>query len=356
VRVALVHYWLLGMRGGEKVLEALCRMYPEADIFTLFYDPQGVSETIRRHRVIASFLNPLRSIHRSLLPLMPVALEQFDLRGYDLIISSEAGPAKGVLVSAASRHVCYCHSPMRYLWELYPAYAHEWAGGRVKRALTAPVASYLRLWDYATAARVDTFAANSGNTQRRIRRAFGRESTVVYPPVAVERFLHRPAKGYVLTVGEFVAYKQLDHAVAACTRTGRKLKLVGDGPEFQKLRAVAGPTVEFCGRVSDSELRELYAECRALLVPGEEDFGIATVEALASGKPVIGLRRGGTPEIAYEKSGFGLLYDAASADGMEQALRQFDSWEASFDPVAAQRRAEAFSEVKFREGMTAVIA
>src|SRR5438270_7998453 len=150
MRCAIVHYWLLGMRGGEKVVEALCRLLPDADIFTLFYDPASVSPLIRAHHVKASFLNPLRRCYRSLLPLMPVALECLDLREYDLVISSESGPAKGVITSSQARHICYCHSPMRYLWDLYPAYLHEWTRSSVKRALIAPLASYLRVWDYAS--------------------------------------------------------------------------------------------------------------------------------------------------------------------------------------------------------------
>jgi len=174
MRVAIVHYWLLNRRGGEAVLEALCRLLPDADLFTLFYDPQSVSPAIRDRRVTASFLNPLRKHYRSLLPLMPMALESFDLRGYDLVISSESGPAKGVLVPSGARHICDCHRPMRYLWDLYPAYLHEWTQSRWKRAAMAPLANYLRLWDYASAARVDEFIANSQNVSRRIWRSYRR--------------------------------------------------------------------------------------------------------------------------------------------------------------------------------------
>src|SRR5580698_867083 len=163
MRVALIHYWLLGMRGGEKVLESICRIFPEADIFTMFYDPDAVSPLIRSKNVTCSFLNPARKFYRSMLPLMPMALESFDLRPYDLVISSESGPAKGVITSSATRHLCYCHTPMRYLWELYPAYRAEFSRYAVARALFAPIASYLRTWDYASAARVDRFIANSRN-------------------------------------------------------------------------------------------------------------------------------------------------------------------------------------------------
>jgi len=186
MRVAIVHYWLVNMRGGEKVVESLCRLLPDADIFTLFYDPERVSDVIRSRRVTTSFLNPFRRGYRSLLPLMPIALEHLDLRGYDVVISSESGPAKGVVTHAATRHICYCHSPMRYLWDLYPDYLHEWTHSKLKRAAVALFSNYLRLWDYAAANRVDRFVANSRNVERRIQRIYRREADVIYPPVAVE--------------------------------------------------------------------------------------------------------------------------------------------------------------------------
>jgi len=176
MRSAIVHYWLLGMRGGEAVVESLARLLPDAPIYTLFYDPERVSPFLRSRVVNASFLNPLRRAYRSLLPLMPLALEAFDLREYDLVVSSESGPAKGVLVSSHSRHICYCHSPMRYLWDLYPAYLHEWTRSAFKRTLMMPLTNYLRLWDYASASRVDDFVANSANVQNRIWRAYRRDS------------------------------------------------------------------------------------------------------------------------------------------------------------------------------------
>ena len=287
MRTAIVHYWLLNMRGGEKVLEALCRLLPEADISTLFYDPQRVSPTIRSHRVTSSFLQPLRRHYRSLLPLMPRALENSDLRGYDLIVSSESGPAKGVIVPSGARHVCYCHTPMRYLWDLYPAYRNEWTRSRMKRPLMTPLTHYLRLWDYAPSARVDDFIANSENVRSRIAKTYRREACVIFPPVAVESFYWKPSEDYYLIVSELVAYKRIDAAVRVFSRSGRRLKIAGDGPEFGALKRHATPNIEFCGRVSNHEFRELYARCRAFLMPGEEDFGITAVEALASGKPVI---------------------------------------------------------------------
>lgn len=344
-RVALVHFWLLGTRGGEKVLEGLCRIFPDADIFTLFYEPEAVSPLIRSKNVTASYLNPLRRVYRSLLPLMPMALESFDLRGYDLVISSESGPAKGVITSASTRHLCYCHTPMRYLWELYPDYRQEFCRSALSRALFAPVSNYLRTWDYSTAARVDRFIANSRNIQRRIWKTYRRKSRVVYPPVAVDSFYSAPSQDYFLAVAELVPYKRLDYAVRLFARTGRKLKIAGDGPSYRELKRLAAPNIEFCGRVPNEELRDLYAHSAAFLMPGEEDFGITMVEALASGKPVIALGRGGAAEIVSE--GCGLLYAEPSEDALGGALLEFDRWADGVDPFELRQRALKFSEGAF---------
>ncbi len=346
-RAAIVHYWLVGMRGGEKVVEALCRLLPDADIFTLFYEPERVSTLIRSRNVHASFLNPFRRQYRSLLPLMPLALETFDLRGYDLVISSESGPAKGVIVPSSARHLCYCHTPMRYLWDLYPAYLHDFTPSAWKRAMMAPLAAYLRLWDFASAARVDEFAANSHNVQRRIWRTYRRESRVIHPPVAVDRFYWSPSQDYFLIVSELVAYKRLEYAVRLCAQRGIRLKVVGDGPELRNLKRLAGPSVEFCGRLTDIELYSLYARCRALIVPGEEDFGMTMVEALASGKPVVALGRGGAVEIVAP--GCGLLYREPSADSLEAALRQLDREQ--FHARDLQASAQRFSSAEFNRRM-----
>ena len=353
VRVAIVHYWLLRMRGGEKVVESLCRMFPEADLFTLFYDPESASETIRRHKVTASYLNPLRRYYRSLLPWMPSALESLDLRGYDLILSSESGPAKGVLTPSTAQHVCYCHTPMRYLWELYPEYLNEWTTSRVKRWLMRPLARHLRVWDYAAAARVDEFVANSENVRRRIFKTYRRESTVIHPPVAVESFYYCPPDDYFLTVAELVAYKRLDHAVRHFSKTGRRLKIVGEGPEFQNLKRFAGASIEFCGRVSGDQLRQLYARSRGLIVPGEEDFGINMVESLASGKPVIAVGRGGALEIV--PSCGGVLYETASEEGLGAAMDRLEAVESRIRPEELREHALQFSEAAFQTKIQAKI-
>ena len=355
MRAAIVHYWLLNWRGGEKVLDSLCRLLPDADIFTLFYDPRAVSPEVRRHEITASFLNPLRRGYRQLLPLMPLALEQFDLRGYDLVISSESGPAKGVLTSSSTRHICYCHTPMRYIWDLYPAYSREWLPAW-KRVLFAPVGHYLRLWDFAAAARVDEFIANSENVRRRIQKAWRRDARVVHPPVAVESFYWREPEDYYLVLSELVAYKRVDIAVRAFAASGRRLRVVGDGPEFKHLKRMAAPCVEFCGRVPDGELRDLLARARALIMPGEEDFGIAAVEALASGKPVLALGRGGALESVPTAGPFGgVFFDEPDEARLLAALHRFELAEAQVRPRELQAWAAQFSEEHFLARMRAIL-
>lgn len=356
MRTAIVHYWLLNMRGGEKVVEGLCRLLPDADLFTLFYDPERVSPEIRERRVTTSFLQPLRRHYRTLLPLMPMALESLDLRGYDLVISSESGPAKGVVLPSTTRHICYCHTPMRYLWELHGDYRNEWTDSALKRALMMPLSNYLRLWDYGSAARVDDFVANSENVRRRIWKTYRREALVIHPPVAVDSFFWKPADDYYLVVSELVPYKRVDSAVQAFARNSRKLRIVGEGPEFKRLRAQSAPNIEFCGRVSDDELRNLYSRCRALVMPGEEDFGITAVEALASGKPVIALGRGGVTEIVpLDRPVGGLFYAEPDSDQIVDALRRFERIEAGIRPESLQACASAYSEAEFIRKMQRIL-
>ncbi|HUI55898.1 MAG TPA: glycosyltransferase [Bryobacteraceae bacterium] len=353
MRAAIVHYWLLNRRGGEKVLDGLSRLLPDADIFTLFCDPATLSPEVRRHKIKTSFLNPMRRWYRNLLPLMPMALESFDLRGYDLVVSSESGPAKGVITGSGTRHLCYCHTPMRYLWDLYPAYRNEWTRSRWKRAAMTPLSNYLRLWDFASAARVDRFVANSENVRARIWKTYRREAEVVHPPVDVERFEWKPAEDYFLIVSELVPYKRVDVAVRVFARGGRRLRIAGAGPESGRLRKMAAPNVEFLGRVADEELRELYARCRALLLPGEEDFGITPVEALASGKPVIALGRGGALETVPPFGG--VFYEEPNEEHLAEALKRFEALEPEVRAGELQEYAQRFSEEEFARKMRGVL-
>ena len=240
---------------------------------------------------------------------------------------------------------------MRYLWDLYPAYIHEWTHSRVKRVVMAPLAHYMRLWDYSSAARVDHFVANSRNVQRRIRRAYRRSSQVVHPPVAVESFYYGDPEDYYLIVSELVAYKRIADAVKCFARSGRPLKIVGNGPEYTSLRKLATANIHFCGRVSDWELADLYSRCRAVVFPGEEDFGIVAVEALASGKAVIALGRGGVLEsVPQTEPRAGFFYDEPGETALENAIKEFERLEPYLSPVSIREYSQRFSEHAFGSG------
>lgn len=355
-RVALIHYWLVGMRGGERVLERLIHLYPEADIFTHVYVPNAVSETIRARNVRTSFIQRLpgaRRHYQKYLPLMPLALEQLDLRGYDLVISSESGPAKGVIVSPDAVHVCYCHSPMRYLWDHFHDYRES--AGTASRAAMPLMFHGLRQWDTASAARVDAVMANSSFIQRRIRRAWGRDSAIVHPPVQVAEYgeRHLPGDAF-LWVGQMTRYKRADLAVDAFNRLGLPLLMVGDGELADSLRRQAGPNITIKSKLSFAELKRAYATCRALIFTAEEDFGIVPVEANASGRPVIGLGRGGLLDtIKPEETG--LFFGEQTVESLIEAVMRFEAWERDFDPDKARANAARFAPEHFDAGVRATI-
>lgn len=350
-RVAIIHYWLVGMRGGERVLERLIRLYPDADIFTHVHVPDAMSSVIRARPVKTSFIQKLPGAARhyqKYLPLMPMALEELDLRGYDLVISSESGPAKGVIAAPDALHVCYCHSPMRYLWDHYHDYRAS--AGRLTRLLMPPIFNYLRQWDTASAARVDGFVANSNFIRQRIRRAWRRDSEVVHPPVATHEF--RPVSAVsdrYLWVGQMVRYKRPDIALEAFNRLRLPLLMVGDGNMAAEMRRRAGPTVEIVPRLDFAGLKTAYATCRALIFTAEEDFGIVPVEANASGRPVLAYGRGGVndsivPEVT------GRFFAEQTADTVADAVLDLEHWLPHFDPAQAVRNAARFSPENFDRG------
>lgn len=356
MRVAIVHYWLVSMRGGEKVVEALCDMYPDADIFTLVYDESRVSEKIRKHKIFTSFLQRIPGAikaYQSLLPLMPFALESFDLSDYDLIISSESGPAKGIIPPPQATHVCYCHSPMRYLWDHYHVYrSHAGLASRLMMPMLAPL---LRSWDVNTSLRVDRFIANSHHVRDRIGKYYRRPATVLYPPVNVDDF--KPAaslEDFYLCAGQLVPYKRVDLAVKAFTRMKRNLVVIGEGSQMEELKRMAGPSVTFLGRAPFPVLKEKLARCRALIFPGEEDFGMVPVEAMASGRPVIAYGSGGALETVVPGVS-GILFDTQSVDALIEAVVDFEATEHRFHPEMLQAHAEQFSLRKFTAGMQAII-
>jgi glycosyltransferase involved in cell wall biosynthesis len=355
-RIAIVHYWFVSRRGGERVVEAIAGMFPQADLFSLVADPQAIPDSLRGRSLQTSFLQNISGgarWHRRLLPLYPLALEQFDLSGYDLVLSSESGPAKGVLTSSGTCHVCYCHSPMRYLWDFYHRYRNDGGMGWFAKPLFSLTAHYLRMWDAASANRVDYFVANSQNVASRIRKHYRRDSDVIYPPVNVRSgYLAEKTEDYYLLVGQLVDYKRADLAVNACTRLGRRLRVVGAGEEYARLRKLAGPSVHFCGALSDKDLNEQYAHCRALLFPGEEDFGIVPVEALSFGRPVIAYGRGGVCESVngfYPDSAFfpeqstGVFFREQSVDSLIEAIQAFERHEHAFRPFFIKQQSERFA-------------
>ncbi|MBC6715566.1 glycosyltransferase [Aurantimonas sp. DM33-3] len=336
------------MRGGEKVLEAFARIFPNADIFTLVCDHSRISPTLRRHNVTTSFLQHIPGAtknYRRLLPLMPFALEHFDLRSYDLVISSESGPAKGVVTRPDAFHLCYCHTPMRYMWDHYQDY---YAGaGRIARIGMGLTGPFIRNWDVNSAARVDHFVANSHHVARRIRRYWRRDAEVIYPPVAVDAIaLGTEVSDFYLVAGALVPYKRVDLAVRAFSKMGKKLVVIGEGSEEARLRRIAGPSISFLGRQSNEVLREHFRKARALVFPGEEDFGIVPVEVMAAGRPVIGFAKGGLLETVSSPD-YGVLFGEQSVEALIAAVEAFEGREASFNPSAIRRGALRFNEANF---------
>jgi glycosyltransferase involved in cell wall biosynthesis len=353
MNVALITDWMSNVGGGGRVLSHLHAMFPEAPIYTTILDPSTLSPAMREWDVRTSFLQRIpfaRRHYQAFLPLMPLAFEQFDLRAYDLVISASSACAKGVITSPDTCHVCYCYTPCRYLWDLYPDYTQYSRA----RPLMAAAAHWLRQWDRVSADRVDHFVAISQEVAGRIRKHYRRQTEVVYPPVDTERVLPNgaPPEDFYLVVSRLVPYKRVDLAVAAATRMRRRLIVVGRGPELKRLRSIAGPTVEFAGWRSDEEVGELMARCRALLFPGHEDFGITPVEAQAAGRPVIAYARGGATETVADGA-TGVHFEQQSEDALIEAIRRFErqSWSAQ----QCRDNALRFSATEFRERMGHVI-
>jgi len=358
-RVAIVHDWLTGMRGGEKVLEAICAIYPQATLFTLVRVRGSVSPAIEARRIRASAVQllPLAGrLYRQYLPLFPTLVEWFDLDDYDIVISSSHCAVKSVVAAGRAVHVCYCHSPMRYAWDQFPAYFGPEQVGAVRHRLLKPLMARLARWDAATAGRVHAFVANSGYVAGRIRRYYNRGSDVVYPPVDTDFYRPadnpRPVDPSFLVVSALVPYKKVDVAIEACRRAGVSLKIVGKGPELSRLREAAGPEVEFLGWRADDEIRELYQRATAVLLPGVEDFGIVPVEAQACGCPVIATGAGGVTETVVEGES-GLLVGEATGEAFADALARVRRMR--FDPAAIRQHALGFSRERFMNEFGAAV-
>jgi glycosyltransferase involved in cell wall biosynthesis len=383
-RVVLVHDWLTGMRGGEKVLEILCETYPDADLLTLVHVRNSVSPKIERLRPRASFLQHLPGIsrfYRHCLPLFPIAVEQFDLDHYDLVISTSHCAAKAVVKTGRARHLCYCFTPMRYAWDQFDAYFGEKQVGTLTSRALRPMLAALARWDAATAGRVDRYVAISQHVASRIRRYYNRDAIVIYPPVDTGFFCPeheasgsglrasgleseaRPSTSsgrpeptdYLLMVSALVPYKRIDLAIQASHLSGVPLRIVGDGPERARLMKLAaeGPAkVEFLGSLTDDELRRLYRRAAAVLLPGEEDFGIALVEAQACGRPVIALGRGGALETVIDGV-TGVLVDDPSPRAFAAAIAR--AREIPFDPDVIRQHALKFDAAVFARSIQTTI-
>ena len=361
MKLALVHDWLTGMRGGEKALEVICERFPDAELFTLVHVRGSVSPAIERLRPHTSFVQRLplvKRLYRHYLPLFPTAIEQFNFDEFDLVVSLSHCCAKSIVHPARVKHLCYCLTPMRYAWDQFDAYFGPERMGRIGSAAMRPVMARLARWDRETADRVDRYVAISHYVAGRIGRYYNREATVVYPPVDTE-FFHpdaAPPERFALVVSALVPYKRVDVAIAACGLAGVPLKIAGDGPDraaLERAAASAGADVQFLGRVSDQEIRELYRRAAVTLLPGEEDFGIAPLEAQACGRPVVALGRGGAREtVVPGETGF-LVDDmtpGAFADAIVQAIDR------GFDAAAIRRHAEQFSRARFGDEMCALIS
>ena len=354
MRVALIHDWLNGMRGGERCLEALCELYPDADLYSLFYEAGKLSPIIEERRIVTSFVQHVPRVfnkYRHYLPLFPIAIEQFDLRAYDLVISLSHCVANGVLTSPHTCHIGYTFTPMRYAWDLY----HDYFGGDRARGLSKyliPVCmNYLRLWDVAASKRVDHFVAISHHIRKRIEKHYRRSADVIYPPVNTDFYTPNPQRrqdDFYLIVSAFAPYKRLDLAIDAFNQLQRPLKIIGQGQDLHRLRQVAQGNIEFLGALSDEDVRDHYRRCRALIFPGEEDFGIVPVEVQACGRPVIGLAKGGLIETTLPDH-TAVWFNEQTTAAISKAVIAFERM--TFDSTALRDHALRFSKLRFQQAM-----
>jgi glycosyltransferase involved in cell wall biosynthesis len=354
MKIAVVHDWLNGMRGGEKVLEAILQVCPTATIYTLFHEPGRVSRFIESHRIVTSWLNRIPGVYRyyrNFLPFFPAAIESLDLSGFDLVISSSHAAAKGIRAGSAT-HICYCHTPMRYIWDGESDYRFD----PLRHLAISAIRKRLQHWDRETANNVDHFIANSWFVQHRIGKYYGRSSEVIYPPVDTQFFSPSPLtrrEDFYLAAGALVPYKRLDLVVQAFNKLKHRLVVAGSGPQLKALRKMAGTNVEFRGWVTDEELRRLYRSAKALVMAAREDFGIAAVEARACGCPVIAFGEGGAAETVQDRIN-GILFAEQRVDEVLHAVRRFEAMTWPVERV--QRRVEIFSRESFQHRIRKFIA
>ena len=352
MKIALIHDWLIGMRGGEKVLECLCELYPEATIFTLLYDPAAVSDTIRKMKIVESpYLKKLpfgRNKYRYYLPFFPVMIEQFNLQDYDLVISTSHCVAKGVITKPETMHICYCFTPVRYVWDMYYDYFSNPFQRRISSYITPLVTTYLRLWDQSSKDRVDHYIAIARNIARKISKYYRRDASILYPPVDYDFFQPSPQvpSDYYLIVSALVPYKKIDLAIEAFNELKLPLKIAGVGPEMKKWQQLSQPNIEFLGWVDNPTLRELYSNCHALIFPGEEDFGIVPLEAMSCGRPVIAYGKGGQLE-TIQPGINGIFFQKPTKTSLIDAVRQFQTME--FDSILIRKSVASFRRDLFKQ-------
>ncbi|GHT51441.1 glycosyl transferase [Spirochaetia bacterium] len=358
-KIAIIHYWLINMRGGEKVLEALLEIFPGADIYTHVYNKKNISEKIKSHKIFTTFINRLPfadKLYQYYLPLMPKALSKLDLQKYDFIISSESGPAKGVTIHEDAYHICYCHTPMRYVWDLYNDYLKQ--SNFIVKFFMRLFIPYLRIWDIQTSEKVNCFIANSEFVAKRIRRYYNKASKVIYPPVSIEKYLsiNRKPNDFYLFFGQLTKYKRYDIAIEACLKIGRSLIVVGGGLSRKEfIKYGKNGLIKFTGSLPDPDIIKLLSEAKALLFPGIEDFGIIPVEAMAAGCPVIAYRRGGAMETVLENV-TGLFFDEQTVESLVDAIIRFEKQEKQFnDRDKFKKHVQQFSKDEFLKKIKKVI-
>lgn len=362
MKVAIVHDWLTGMRGGEKVLECLCELYPGADLYTLVHIEGSCSDIIEGMNIHTSFIDQIpgrKRYYRHMLPLMPFAIERFILKDYDLILSSSHCVAKGIIPGPDSVHISYVHSPMRYVWDMYEDYFGKGRINPIAGGIIPFFATGLRQWDVTSSARVDCFIANSGHVARRINKYYRRDAGVIHPPLDLERFSIKPDRAdYFLMLTAFAPYKRVDLAIQAFNAIKKPLKIVGSGQDEKRLKEMAGPTIEFMGWQSDAQIVDLYSRCQAFIFPGEEDFGITPLEAMGSGRPVIAFARGGALETIRgldHSNPTGVFFAEQGVDSLLGAIHLFEDNCSGFDPEQIRAHAAHWNRDRFKNEIMGAI-
>lgn len=356
LKIAIVHDWLTGYAGADRVVDQLEKTFYGAPIYTLVYDKSKFPEHFQKYDVRTTYIQKIpfaTRLYKNFLTMMPRAFESLDLTEYDIVISSCSSCSKGIITRPDAIHICYCHTPTRYIWDFYYTYLKN--SGWLKRKLMPRLIHKMRIWDKCAADRVDFFISNSNYIAQRIKKYYRRDAVTIYPPVHINEYpIVQQPDDYYLMVGRFTYYKRFDLAIEACNRLGKRLVIVGKGDEEKKLRAMAGPTVEFKGAISDEEIRKLYSNAKAFLFPGEEDFGITPVEAQSAGCPVIAFGRGGATETVLDKK-TGLLFPEQTAQNLAECIEAFETEGVKYSRARIREHSLSFSEERFREEVKAFV-